>query len=101
MSESVPKSNLRFWQPVLNCLNMTTQVTRVVNKVIKVRKRLSKVKSHIKYLDDCKINKVIPRSLNLAILTKSGELWKGNKRIIFNILNKHKIFRGRKIPLSF
>ena len=55
---------------------------------MKGRKSLSKIQSHIKYLENCKSRKIIPRFINLAILTKSGELWKGNKKTIFNILTK-------------
>ena len=57
-------------------------------KLIKARKNLSKIKSHIKYLEECQVKKVIPRSLNLVNLAKSEELWKGNKKHIFDILTK-------------
>ena len=78
---------------MVKCLKMATQVTSgqqkyLTNKLMKVIKRLSKVNSHIEYLEDCKVRKIIPRGINLPFLIKSGELWKGNKNKILNILNK-------------
>ena len=64
-------------------------------KLIKARKNLSKIKSHIKYLEECQVKKVIPRSLNLVNLAKSEELWKGNKKHKLVRRNNHKVEKGR------
>ena len=71
-------------------LQMVTERQReiLVNKWKKVFKRLGVVKSHIKYLHECQNKQIVPRGLNLALLFKSEELWKGDKRRTLEILLK-------------
>ena len=71
-------------------LQMVTERQReiLVNKWKKVFKRLGVVKSHIKYLHECQNKQIVPRGLNLALLFKSEELWKGDKTQTLEILLK-------------